>query len=63
MEAIGHLLRLGSPFARSLCIRSRTVTGDHFDGRMSSEPGLQGLSLAIRQGLHNAMALQVFYLV
>src|SRR5205085_3733744 len=59
VEAIGHLLCLGSSFARSLRIGSCTVTADDFDSRMSGEPGLEGLSLAIRQDIHNAMSLQI----
>src|SRR2546429_26825 len=59
MKAIGHLLGLGSSFARSLSIGSCTVTADEFDSGMSRQPGYQGLSLAVRQQLHNAMSLQI----
>src|SRR2546421_851714 len=63
METIGHLLGLGSPFTCSLSIGPCTVTTNHFDSGMSSEPSFQGLSLTVRQHLHNAMSLQIFLLV
>src|SRR5260370_35305831 len=59
METISHLLRLGSPFTRTLCIRSCTVPADHFDIRRSCKPGFQCLSLPVRQEIHNAMSLQI----
>ena len=59
MEPISHLLGLGSSFASTLCIGSCTVTADHFDSRMSSEPGFQCLSLPVWQELYNTVSLQV----
>src|SRR2546423_2043378 len=59
MEPIGHLLGLGCSFASTLCIGSCTVTANHFNSRMSSEPGFQCLSLPVWQDLHNAMSLQI----
>ena|SRR5690348_5559344 len=59
MEAIRHLLCLGSPFACALSIGACTVTGNHLDAGMSRQPLFEGLSLAIRQQLDNAVPLQI----
>src|SRR5215469_14376911 len=58
-EAIRDLLRLGSSFARALCIRSCSVTANHLNAGMSYEPGLQCFRLPVWQEIHNAMALEI----
>src|SRR5947207_8290024 len=59
MQPIRHLKRSWCSFPGSLCIGSCSVTTDDFNPGMNGEPGLQGLGLAVRQYLYNAMSLQV----
>jgi hypothetical protein len=49
MPTVGDLYRVRQSLCRSFAISATTVTGDDCDRGMSSEPGLGGRRLTIRQ--------------
>jgi hypothetical protein len=59
VEAIRNLDCVWSGLSRRFCIRTTTVSTDHFDSRMNLEPSGNRCFLTIREQVYQAVAFQI----